>query len=116
MFGGTVQDRTEQMVALGIPLDIAESIGEAQSSEMGRAVLLLYRSARQPAMAQAGRALENAAAWPGLSLLATEDPYIGSNDTRRRAALGPVPARTCSTGSDTGGWSKIRLNSVFCSW
>jgi hypothetical protein len=65
------QDRTGQMAALGIPLDIAESIGEAQSSEMGRAVLLLYRSARQPAMAQAGRALENAAARPGLSLLAT---------------------------------------------
>jgi hypothetical protein len=47
---------------------------------------LLYRSARQPAMAEAGRTLENAAARPGLSLLATEDPYIGSNDARRRVA------------------------------
>jgi pimeloyl-ACP methyl ester carboxylesterase len=53
---------------------------------MGRAILLLYRSARQPAMAEAGRALEAAAARPGLSLLATEDPYIGSEETRRRAA------------------------------
>ena len=37
-------------------------------------------------MAEAGRALENAAARPGLSLLATDDPYIGGEKTRRRAA------------------------------
>jgi pimeloyl-ACP methyl ester carboxylesterase len=37
-------------------------------------------------MAEAGRALENAAARPGLSLLATDDPYIGTADKRRRAA------------------------------
>jgi pimeloyl-ACP methyl ester carboxylesterase len=30
--------------------------------------------------------LENAAARPGLSLLATEDRYIGSDEIRRRAA------------------------------
>ncbi len=53
---------------------------------MGQAILLLYRSARQPAMAEAGRSLEAASARPGLSLLATEDPYIGSDDLRRRAA------------------------------
>jgi pimeloyl-ACP methyl ester carboxylesterase len=86
MLGGTLQDRAEQMAALGIPLDIAASIASAQGPEMGRAILLLYHSARQPAMAEAGRALENAAARPGLSLLATEDPYIGSDELRRRAA------------------------------
>ena len=86
MLGGTVQDRAEQMAALGIPMDIATSIAAAQGPEMGRAILSLYRSARQPAMAEAGRALENAAARPGLSLLPTEDPYIGSDETRRRAA------------------------------
>lgn len=37
-------------------------------------------------MTEAGRALENAAARPGLSLLATEDPYIGSDEIRLRAA------------------------------
>jgi pimeloyl-ACP methyl ester carboxylesterase len=57
-----------------------------QGPEMRRAILLVYRSARQPAMAEAGRALENAAARPGLSLLATEDPYIGPHEMRRRAA------------------------------
>jgi pimeloyl-ACP methyl ester carboxylesterase len=86
MLGGTVEDRAGQMAALGIPIDIATSIATAQGPEMGRAILSLYRSARQPAMAEAGRALENAAARPGLSLLATEDPYIGSDELRRRAA------------------------------
>jgi pimeloyl-ACP methyl ester carboxylesterase len=86
LLGGTSQDRAERMAAFGIPLDIATRIAAAQGPEMGRAILLLYRSARQPAMAEAGRALENAAARPGLSLLATDDPYIGSDKTRRRAA------------------------------
>jgi pimeloyl-ACP methyl ester carboxylesterase len=86
MLGGTIESRAEQLSALGIPLDIATSIAAAQGPEMGRAILALYRSAAQPAMAEAGRALENAAARPGLSLLATEDPYIGPDDHRRRAA------------------------------
>ena len=86
MLGGTVEDRAEQMCALGIPLDIATSIAAAQGPEMGRAILLLYRSARQPAMSEAGRSLAAAAARPGLSLLATDDPYVGSDELRRRAA------------------------------
>jgi len=86
MMGGTVEDRAAQMTALGIPTDIATSIAAAQGPDMGRAILSLYRSARQPAMAESGRALENARARPGLSLLATEDPYIGADEIRRRAA------------------------------
>jgi pimeloyl-ACP methyl ester carboxylesterase len=86
MLGGTIESRAEQLSTLGIPLDIATSIAADQGPEMGRAILSLYRSAAQPAMAEAGRALENAAARPGLSLLATEDPYIGPDDHRRRAA------------------------------
>jgi pimeloyl-ACP methyl ester carboxylesterase len=86
MLGGTLQGRAEQLAALGIPIDIATSIAGEQGPDMGRAILLLYRSAAQPAMAEAGRALEAAAARPGLSLLATEDPYIGSAELRRRAA------------------------------
>lgn len=86
MLGGTVEDRAAQMGALGIPADIAAAIAREQDAAMGRAILTLYRSAGQPAIAEAGRALENAAARPGLSLLATEDPYIGGEETRRRAA------------------------------
>jgi pimeloyl-ACP methyl ester carboxylesterase len=86
MLGGTVDDRAARMTAWGIPLDIATSIAAAQGPEMGQAILLLYRSASQPAMAEAGRALGNARVRPGLSLLATEDHYIGSEEIRRRAA------------------------------
>jgi pimeloyl-ACP methyl ester carboxylesterase len=86
MLGGTIEVRAAQMAALGIPSGIATSLAEAQGPEMGRAILLLYRSARQPAMADAGRELDKAAARPGLSILATEDTYVGSEMIRRRAA------------------------------
>lgn len=86
MMGGDLTARTELMSSLGIPSDIAAAIAEHQNDDMGKAILALYRSATQPAMAEAGRALEAAAVRPGLSLLATEDPYIGANDHRRRAA------------------------------
>jgi len=86
MMGGTVQDRAKRLAAFGVPLDVATSIAAAQGPEMGRAILLLYRSARQPAVAEAGHGLEAAAARPGLSLLATEDHYVGSEKLRRRAA------------------------------
>lgn len=86
MMGGDLRTRTELMASLGIPDNIAATIAEQQNDDMGRAILALYRSAAQPAMAEAGRALESAAARPGLSLLATADPYIGDNDTRTRAA------------------------------
>jgi pimeloyl-ACP methyl ester carboxylesterase len=84
--GGAVEDRAAMLVAAGMPPDIATSLAAAQGPEMGRAILLLYRSARQPAMAEAGRALGNAAARPGLSILATEDSYVGSEAMRRHAA------------------------------
>ena len=52
MLGGTLEDRTARMAAFGIPSDIATSLAAAQGPEMGRAILLLYRSASQPAMAE----------------------------------------------------------------
>jgi pimeloyl-ACP methyl ester carboxylesterase len=84
--GGTVEERAAMWAAAGMPPDIAASIAAAQGPEMARAILLLYRSARQPAMADAGRALGTAAARPGLSILATEDTYVGSEAMRRQAA------------------------------
>ena len=53
---------------------------------MGRAALALYRSAAQPAMAEAGRSLEAAAARTGLALLPSEDSFVGTDGQRRRAA------------------------------
>ena len=86
MIGADLPSRTDTMESLGIPADVAATIAEHQNADMGRAILALYRSAAQPAMAEAGAALKRAAARPGLSLLATEDPFIGANDHRRRAA------------------------------
>lgn len=86
LLGGTDAERAERSVSFGISQEVAESMAPHQNADMGRAILLLYRSARQPAMAEAGRALENAAARPGLSLMATDDPFIGSDELRQRAA------------------------------
>jgi pimeloyl-ACP methyl ester carboxylesterase len=86
MMGGSVQDRTEQLVGLGITNQIAAKMATGQGPEMGRAILQLYRSAAQPALAEAGRELDKAAARPGLCLLASEDHYVGSDEMRRRSA------------------------------
>jgi pimeloyl-ACP methyl ester carboxylesterase len=86
MRDGSIEDRTQQLATFGLPADVATSFAAAQGPEMGQAILALYRSACQPAMADAGRALENAAARPGLSILATDDPFVGSDEIRRRAA------------------------------
>jgi pimeloyl-ACP methyl ester carboxylesterase len=86
MTGGSLEDRAAQMAALGIPGDVAATLAAAQGPEMGRAILALYRSAAQPAVADAGRRLGNAATRPGLSALATEDPFVGTDDQRRDAA------------------------------
>jgi pimeloyl-ACP methyl ester carboxylesterase len=86
MQDGSVEERAKQLATYGIPSEVATSFAAAQGPEMSRAILAVYRSARQPALADAGRALENAAAWPGLSLVATEDPFVGTDEMRRRAA------------------------------
>jgi pimeloyl-ACP methyl ester carboxylesterase len=84
--GGTPQERASLYATAGMPTDVGTAIARGQGPEMGRAILRLYRSAAQPAMAQAGRDLEKAADRPGLSVLATEDTYVGSAEIRRRAA------------------------------
>jgi pimeloyl-ACP methyl ester carboxylesterase len=52
---------------------MAERVAAGMDPEMGRAVLKLLRSARQPAMAEAGRLLPSAASRPGLALIAVDD-------------------------------------------
>jgi pimeloyl-ACP methyl ester carboxylesterase len=86
MMDGTVADRAGRMMGLGLPPAVAEAVAAAQGAEMGRCILALYRSAVQPVMAEVGRNLPAAAERPGLSILATDDPYAGTATTRRRAA------------------------------
>jgi pimeloyl-ACP methyl ester carboxylesterase len=78
MMGGPVEDWVTQIATVGMTADIAVEVARSHGPEMGRAILLLYRSARR--LTEAGRALENAAARPGLSLLCTADTYVGSEE------------------------------------
>jgi pimeloyl-ACP methyl ester carboxylesterase len=86
MMGGTPEQRAERLVGLGIPSDVAIDLARAQGPDMGRCILSLYRSAAQPAMANLGASLPAAAIRPGLAIIATEDHYVGSLESRRRAA------------------------------
>lgn len=85
-FGGAVQARAAAMTDRGIEAGVAQQLALGQGEQMGQAVLRLYRSATQPAMANAGRDLPRAAARPGLCLLATNDALVGSDTARRRCA------------------------------
>ena len=86
LFGGTAQDRTATMIGLGIAQPVAQRLAAGQNQQMGQAVLALYRSAAQPVLAEAGRALESASARPGLVIIAGADQQVGSTSIRRRAA------------------------------
>ncbi|HEX4252308.1 MAG TPA: alpha/beta hydrolase [Pseudonocardia sp.] len=86
MLGGTLAERTERMVGLGMPRAVAEGIAAGQGPEMGRAILALYRSAPRPVLDQLAEALPAAAKSPGLAISATEDHFVGTDAMRRRAA------------------------------
>jgi pimeloyl-ACP methyl ester carboxylesterase len=86
LMGQTPAQRTQTMVQLGIRRPIADELAAGQDEAMGRAILALYRSAAQPAMAEIGRDLARAAQRPGLCFLVADDDTVGSDAMRRRAA------------------------------
>lgn len=86
MMAGSAEEQIAAVSAMGVGPEIAPALVAARDADMGAAILRLYRSAAQPLLAEAGLALGNAAARPGLSILATEDHFVGSDDIRRRAA------------------------------
>ncbi|GAA4852908.1 alpha/beta hydrolase [Actinomycetospora corticicola] len=73
IWGGDLQQRLAVTSALGMTGRMAERVAAGMDPEMGRAVLTLLRSARQPAMADAGQLLGSASARPGLALIALDD-------------------------------------------
>lgn len=93
MMAGSSEERIAAVSAMGVGPEIAPALVAAQNADMGAAILRLYRSAAQPVLAEAGADLEQAAARPGLAILATEDHFVGSEEIRRRAA-GRAGART----------------------
>lgn len=84
MLGAPLAQRTAMNESLGMPPDVAAAVAEGQDADMGRAILSLYRSALHPA--ELGRDLDRASARPGLSIVATADPYGGDEELRRRAS------------------------------
>jgi pimeloyl-ACP methyl ester carboxylesterase len=78
MFGAPVEQRASTWASLGIRPDVAAEIAAAQDEEMGRCVLSLYRSAKQPALAELGQRLAKTPRRPGLVIIASEDPYTGT--------------------------------------
>jgi len=73
LWGGDLEQRLAVTSALGMTGRMAQRVAAGMDPEMGRAVLKLLRSARQPAMAEAGQRLPNAAQRPGLALIAVDD-------------------------------------------
>jgi pimeloyl-ACP methyl ester carboxylesterase len=86
MFGGTPSQRAEQLEGFGVGHAEALQIAGAQNEDMKQAVLALYRSAAPPVMATLGAGLPGLASRPGLGIVATADPFFGSEELRRRAA------------------------------
>lgn len=86
MFGGSPEQRSEQMEGFGVGHAEALLMAGVQGEEMKRAVLSLYRSAAQPAMSDMGQDLPTLASRPGLAIVATADPFGGTEELRRRAA------------------------------
>ena len=74
------------LVPYGVPRDIALEMARSFDAGTARCILGLYRDAAQPAMARLGENLPAAAARPGLMVLATDDPFGGTEEMRRRAA------------------------------
>jgi len=70
----------------GMDAAVAGRVAAGFDATMAACILALYRSAAQPAMAELGAGLEAAAARPGLSILATEDHMVGTDEQRRQAA------------------------------
>lgn len=73
-------------VGMGMDPVVADRVTAGIDEVMVSCVLPLYRSAAQPVMASLGARLEDAAARPGLCVLATEDHMVGTDEQRRRAA------------------------------
>jgi pimeloyl-ACP methyl ester carboxylesterase len=78
-------DLTTMFESVGMVGGVAPEVAAAVDEAMGRAILALYRSAAQPAMADLGNAMGRLPGH-GLVVLATEDPYTGGEVLTRRAA------------------------------
>ena len=97
-----LEDRVARFVGLGIPDAVARSMAPALDATMAGCILALYRSAAQPAISNLYAELPNAAARPGLAILASDDPYMGPPESSRAAAA--AAGATVAALSGVGHW------------
>jgi pimeloyl-ACP methyl ester carboxylesterase len=87
---GTISAPVEARAAIyvqgGMTPEIAHTCAEATDEDMGRCILALYRSAKQPRMTEWGRDLELAERRPGLVIVAAEDAFTGGGELAYRSA------------------------------
>jgi pimeloyl-ACP methyl ester carboxylesterase len=76
MTGGTVDDRIGTFTDIGLPEDTARGFAEAADETMGRAILGLYRGARQPYMRELGERLAATSLPAGHVVIGSDDPYV----------------------------------------
>lgn len=81
----SLAERTAMFEAIGMAGGVAGEVAAAYDEAMAQAILALYRSAAQPAMAELGGALGRIAG-RGLVVLATEDHFTGGEPLTRRDA------------------------------
>jgi pimeloyl-ACP methyl ester carboxylesterase len=79
-------DRRAIFAQLGMGESVATKVAPWVNDDMGQAILGVYRSVSQPAVGNLGEALHNAAARPGLCIIASEDTYTGGEMLHRQAA------------------------------
>ncbi|MEY2754594.1 MAG: hypothetical protein RJB65_952 [Actinomycetota bacterium] len=82
-----LDERIAAYEAIGIPRPIGERLLEVTDFTMGKAVLALYRSAAQPAMAEWGAHLGPAGTVPGLAVIAPNDPFVQGDTLGREVAV-----------------------------
>jgi len=85
MTSAPMSARKARLESLGLGA-VAEQVAAALNAEMGRCILALYRSAKQPAMKNWGQDLPKAAARPGLAIVPMDDAYTGGPILARRSA------------------------------
>jgi len=86
MFSLPAEALIQRYESLGMTSAIAQKVVGGANGDLGRAILALYRSAAQPVMRNLGLGLPQAAARPGLAVIATEDSYCGGETLARRSA------------------------------
>jgi pimeloyl-ACP methyl ester carboxylesterase len=119
MFAMPVEQRAETWASLGIRQDVAEEIAAEQNDEMGRCILALYRSAKQPAMASLGARLRTTEKRPGLAIIPSADPYAGTLEVCTAVADG-VGAKTVVLDGQGHWWmfggSQVAAEALLAHW